>query len=179
MSAPLPPSCPDTTIVSLRPCGYLRSQMCVCSLGPCAVRSAFHGRQHKVIRWRPLFGGAPRSLSCPPSFSVSRCSSTSMQLGQTHHLSMQTLAVKQLLLKTFTAIFLLRVFNFIIMLKNLVRFCILSHKADNYDTIQRWAIFPKVKSQIIQTYSSFIIQIFLNFQILWKIVRLQKHHGFL
>lgn len=70
--------------------------MCVVTLGPRAVRSAFHGRQHKVIRRQPPAGAAPRSLSCPHSFSVSRCPAltgrqggTDVQSGQTPHLSIR------------------------------------------------------------------------------------------
>lgn len=46
---------------------------CVHGLQPAAVRSAFHGRQHKVIRQRPSARAALRLLSCPHSFSVSHC----------------------------------------------------------------------------------------------------------
>lgn len=85
VKSPTPPgprSPPDTASVSLRPGGYLCSSMSVRGLGPRAVRSAFHGRQHKVIRRRPTAGAALRSLSCPHSFSVSRCPAlTSHQNG--------------------------------------------------------------------------------------------------
>lgn len=90
VNPPPPPSLPDTTSVSLRPGGYLLSHMCVRGPGPHAVRSAFHGRQHKVIRWRPSAGGAPRSLSCPHSSSVSRCPALTSRQGGTAVRSGQT-----------------------------------------------------------------------------------------
>lgn len=69
--------------VSLHPGGYLCSHMCVCGPRPRAVRSTFHGRQHKVIRWRPSAGAAPRSLSCPHSFSVGLCPVLTSRQGGT------------------------------------------------------------------------------------------------
>lgn len=91
VKAPPAPSVHLTT-VSLRRGGYLASHTCVCGLRPRAVRSAFHGRQHKVMRRRPSDRGAPRSLSCLHSFSFSHCPAlssrqggTAVQLGQTPH----------------------------------------------------------------------------------------------
>lgn len=78
-----PPLSVHLTTVSLRRGGYLASHMCVCGLRPYAVRSAFHGRQHKVIRWWPSARGAPRSLSCLHSFSFSHCPARSSRQGGT------------------------------------------------------------------------------------------------
>lgn len=90
------PSPPDALSVSLRSGGYLPPHMGVCGPGPHAVRSAFHGRQHKVIRRWLSAGGAPRSLSCPHSFSVSRCPALSSRQGGTAVKSVQSLHLSRL-----------------------------------------------------------------------------------
>lgn len=50
---------PTLAQAALCPRGCLHSHMCVCGPRSGAVRSAFHSRQHKVVRWRPSAGGAP------------------------------------------------------------------------------------------------------------------------
>lgn len=94
---PCPRSPPDSSSVGRSvgrgSGGYLCSNMCVCGLRPHAVRSAFHARQHKVIRWRPSAGAALRSFSCPLSFPVSRCPALFSRQGGT---SLQPSSILQL-----------------------------------------------------------------------------------